>query len=341
MRWFLLLASVVATALQSPCLYKLEYPAVNGEIIDPLHLYHLDTEVINKYAKQMQVLHPSIDMRFFEIHIKGFCVVGPHWDYYLYKVSETTQMGVSGILRKTKTDELTQNEKTFLKSRLYLEKLQFLELNIRLNDWQIGKSTFESEVLSKDPRKNIVYYVDGSKLVFKELDVRLSGRIKQGFIELNEKAEPELNQFFRFPVQYECIFSNQEKHPGYYVQSSDKAWLVRSGLEWNMWKTLGYSEDNSGLFFHYDDEFTYETEGDGKKRRSEQRVYVRNKKETTTAVNWSRGGLKYWMIVLTKPANKFQMVDMSWREIVSTHAPAQARKPTVPEKPWWRKCLGF
>lgn len=312
MRCLLLLALAATAVLLSPCHYTFEIPGVGNRPAQPLEFDHLDSSVINRFFTHVRQYNPTIDLRSVDVIFQAVCNIGPQWDYHIYKVRKDTQLAVVSEILSTATTIVTPKQREFLKTE------QYVHLDIMILNWGVGKSTLKTVSLSKDPDNEKVYLIDGSRRFYERMNILLSGQVPEEYLDVRTTEPPIDKLRYRFPIDYECIFSNKALGVSYLMYTTGKMCLVQSKLNMESWQTLNVLEEYESIF-HRDDIVPLEA----REVNHEMRVYVRTKETAVSSLNWAQGKLEYSMITVTKPRNDLQKVDMSGFEIVSTPVPTQ------------------
>lgn len=310
MRYALLLLALAATAaLLSPCLYSINYLAKdNTEKL--VEVDTLNTSVFDLIFMDLMPAEWDDPL----VTVKGVCHIGPYWDYTVYQMSDDNFLKTLRLLvYRSESEIFTPNQREFVKAKKYYG----FEVDIHNNKWTVGKSSFETVFLSRNPTDDIVYLVGGPRKVLKNLKLQLSSSTSPKF---HETPSYEANMYYLkepFPTNYACVFRTGKDSRIIHMRTSSElrvmekkdrseiTWMTVQTVDcWNAFDSRSYS--------------TISNEKSGKQsEKNERRVYVKNDIESANSIFLRQNNLRFWVTVISKPYNLLQQKDMSEFAIVS------------------------
>lgn len=305
----LLMALAASAALMSPCLYAIDYHSKSNHM-KTIQVGTLDTSVFDLVFVDV---FPGESM--WDVTIRGVCNIGPYWDYTFYRISRgATFLKNFQRISSTETEGLTPRQREFVKAKKYFD----FEFKLSYHDWIVGISTVETVFLSKNPTDDRVYLVGGSRKVFEDMNMKLSGQTPLRFIE---GTGPERDEF-QFPDNLECAlrycggFNVLRQEDGLNLHlmasSSDIQLVERWNFRGEIWTKVEMLKwpDSDTMYLPNEAKGYYEPE--------EKRIYVGVDEETSSIVEWWQDNHNYLMTVISKPRDLLQHEDMSEFEIVSS-----------------------
>lgn len=249
----------------------------------------MNTDIINKFLKEVKTINPSVDVKTLPFAIDAVCNVGPEWDYHFYEVPEEVHMKVDSRIAGKDSLWLLETQNKFLIDS------KFVHHKIEINQWDSDKSFFNTLALPKKETGSKTRGVFGAPKLYSDSKIHLFGETPQIDQASSDEADPEAGSRYKFPGNYSCVFRSEAYNIAYDVKSTSKIALVQPRSKSNTWKTKCVSQPLDMCHFPAVQEPTL------KAQVEERRVYVKNNEVAATTVQWNENNQSYWLTVVSSP----------------------------------------